>query len=254
MALSERESRGHQTDRRRVHQPGDRRPAEGRRADREDLQGAAIEKLGISSRAEITAYVRRSKASAAEPRAARRQQPPGRHATSASGADRRQMARASGTVRRTTVPFSGAGTSWKPAADALPPLCAPWTSRSRPRGRRPGDPAAKASGSPRPSSVTVSSRSPPVTQHPHHRARRLGVAADVLRERLLGDSVDGALALPRRAVRKPFSAGSPPAAREAGEVDLGPHVEPVDRLGPPCERLQSRRQPEVVERRRPEAR
>ena len=67
----------------------------------------AIEKLGISSRAEITAYVRRS---GPRSRLSRR---------------RRAGARDSGTVRRTSVPAPGAGQELELAADQLGALAHP---------------------------------------------------------------------------------------------------------------------------------
>ena len=88
--------------------------------------------------------------------------------------------------------------------------------------------------------------------HPHDRPRRFGVAADV-REGLLGHPIDGALEL---LVEPAAAVGARIRLRmgESREVDLGRDVEAVDRLCPPRERLQGRRQTEVVERRRPAAR
>ncbi len=73
----------------------------------------------------------------------------------------------------------------------------------------------------------------------------LGVAADV-RQRLLDDAVDRALEL---GVQAPGAVVPVPA-----ELDLGFHIQPVDRLGTAGQRLQGGRQPQVVKGRRAGAR
>ncbi len=75
------------------------------------------------------------------------------------------------------------------------------------------------------------------TPHANDRPRGLGVAGDV-GERLLHDAVDRALELRVQ-----------PLLGTEVEVDLGLHVQAVDRLGAACERLQGGHQAEIVERR-----
>ena len=79
------------------------------------------------------------------------------------------------------------------------------------------------------------------------RTRGMRVAADV-RQRLLHDPVDRALEL---GVEAALGVRVAPVTGRA-EIDRGRHVEPVDRLCSPGQRLQRRLEPEVVERRRPE--
>ena len=69
----------------------------------------AIEKLGISSRAEITAYVRAKQAATAQGSSERHRHPRRRRPSRAGQRDR----------QATTVPFSGAGTKLELAADEL---------------------------------------------------------------------------------------------------------------------------------------
>ena len=71
-------------------------------------------------------------------------------------------------------------------------------------------------------------------------------------ERLLDDPVDRALEL---GVQTPVALLGHSAGRNAclgAQVDLDLHVQPVDRLGAPCKRLQCGFEPEIVERGGPE--
>ena len=121
-----------------------------------------------------------------------------------------------------------------------------------PSSPSPRGPEPPLSGSPRPSSVTDARTTPSRSTTLTTALRRLRVATDV-GQRLLDDAVDRALELRIQAPSAVLLGRAvAPVKLAPAKLDLGLDLQAVDRLRPPRERLQRRRQAEIVERGGPE--